>query len=268
MRGNNRLADAPDRIDRRVDMMSMMTTLSRLGANKEILTKALYCPSISRQQKAATIPWSLVPSRRAFAALITVLAIAWPAMQSLAAADEQELVRALTGGGHVLYFRHAPTDWSGHDNVRADGDWTSCDPDRMRQLSDEGRRVAREVGRALRRLAIPVGSVHSSPYCRCVQTAELLNLGPIETTRDILNARAAEYVGGRDALRQSARHRLGTPPPDGTNTVLVAHGNVFLLAAGERPPEGGAAIVRPRGDGQFEVLGTITADTWISLAAD
>lgn len=207
-------------------------------------------------------------NRRPLATLVTALGVLLGAMQPLPAADKHELVRALAEGGHVIYFRHAPTDWSGHDNVRADGDWTSCDPERMRQLSDEGRQIARKVGRALRRLDVPVGSVHSSPYCRCVQTAELLNLGPVETTRDILNARAAEYVGGRGALRTSARHRLGTPPPDGTNTVLVAHGNVFLLAAGERPPEAGAAVVRPHGDGEFEFLGTVTAGTWIALAAN
>lgn len=207
-------------------------------------------------------------NRRLLAALLAALAVLSGALQPLPAADERELVQALADGGYVLYFRHAPTDWSRHDDVRADGDWTSCDPDRMRQLSNEGRRITREIGRAMDRLGIPVDSVHSSPYCRCVQTAELLDLGPVTTTRDLLNARAAEYVGGRDALRTSARRRLGTPPPEGTNAVLVAHGNVFLLAAGARPPEAGAAIVRPRGDGEFDFLGTVTAETWIVLAGE
>lgn len=213
-------------------------------------------------------PGRQAPARRLLAAVLVAFGVLAGAAQPLPAADERELVRALGEGGHVIYFRHAPTDWSQHDAVRTDGDWTSCDPARMRQLSEEGRRIAREVGRAMHKLGIPVASVHSSPYCRCVETAELLDLGPVETTRDILNARAAEYVGGRDALRTSARRRLGTPPPEGTNAVLVAHGNVFLLAAGERPPEAGAAIVRPHGNGAFEFLGTVTAETWIALAGE
>lgn len=175
---------------------------------------------------------------------------------------------ALQGGGHVIYFRHARTDWSQHDDVRGAGDWTSCDPARMRQLSAEGRATARAVGEAMRRLAIPVGAVHASEYCRCVQTAELLDVGPVETTRDILNARAAGYIGGRDALARSARRRLSSVPPGGSNTVLVAHGNVFLLVAGERPPEGGAAVVRPEGDGDFTLLGILPAEAWIALAGD
>lgn len=201
-------------------------------------------------------------ARRRAALALAALAAAWAPAPGLAL-GEGELVAALQDGGHVLYFRHAETDWSRHDDVRAAGDWTSCDPERMRQLSDEGRETARAVGAAMRRLDIPVGAVYASEYCRCVQTAELLDLGPVETTRDILNARAAEYVGGRESLARSARQRLGRVPQDGSNTVLVAHGNVFLLVAGERPPEGGAAVVRPEGDGRFTVLGILAAEAWM-----
>lgn len=188
-----------------------------------------------------------------------------PAPQARAAAPG-ELVQTLRAGGYVLYFRHASTDWSQHDQVRGEGSWTSCDPAAMRQLSDAGRDRARRVGAAMRALEIPVGRVFASEYCRCVQTAELLDVGPVTTTRDILNARAAEFVGGPDALRRSARSRLATSPPEGRNTVLVAHGNVFVLAAGSRPPEGGAVVVRPMGGQSFEVLGTITAEDWIAVA--
>ena len=78
----------------------------------------------------------------------------------------ETLVEALRGGGYTLYFRHAATDWSLQDEVREAGDWTSCDPSRMRQLSDAGRATARAVGKAIRALHIPVGKVLASPYCR------------------------------------------------------------------------------------------------------
>lgn len=206
-------------------------------------------------------------ARRWAAIAVAALAAAVPPAPAVAL-TERELLAELQDGGHVIYFRHARTDWSQHDDVRAAGDWTSCDPERMRQLSEQGRDTARAVGAAMRRLEIPVATVLASEYCRCVQTAELLDLGPVETTRDILNARAAEYIGGRDRLARTARHRLGTAPPDGTNTVLVGHGNVFLLVAGERPPEGGAAVVHPEGDGEFTLLGILSAEAWTASAGD
>lgn len=205
------------------------------------------------------------PARWTAVVLLAVLGVAHGQTGTPVPAEQRRLVAELRDGGYVIYFRHAQTDWAQQDDVRGAGDWTSCDPERMRQLSDAGRRSARAVGRAMRRLDIPVSGVYASEYCRCVETAELLDLAPVETTRDILNARAAEYIGGTEALRASARRRLGTPPPEGSNTVLVAHGNVFLLAADQRPPEGGAAIVRPEGEARFTVLDVVPSAHWVAL---
>ncbi|KAA3630461.1 MAG: hypothetical protein DWQ09_00050 [Proteobacteria bacterium] len=177
------------------------------------------------------------------------------------------LLEALRRGGHVIYFRHAPTEWSQQDRVRNLDDCTSCDPLRMRQLSAEGRAMAQQLGAAIRQLKIPIGQVLASEYCRTRETAHLLGLGEVETTRDVINARVADYIGGRAALARTARARLTATPPAGTNTVIVAHGNVFLLAAGTRPSEAGAAIVRGDGRGGFSVVAMVGPEEWASLIA-
>lgn len=184
------------------------------------------------------------------------------------ATERGELVEALRAGGLVLYFRHAPTDWLDDDQLTSEGALSSCDRDQMRQLSDEGRDTARAVGEAIRTLKIPVASVYASEYCRTTETARLLALAPVETGRDVLNVRAAQYVGGREALAAKARTRLSTPPPAGSNVVLVGHGNVLMLLADVHPPEAGAAVVRPLGDGKFEVLGILAPQDWVQLAQD
>ena len=91
------------------------------------------------------------------------------------------LVEMLRQGGFNIYFRHAATDWSQADQVSKADDWTSCDPARMRQLSDTGRQIASTIGEAMRVLHIPVGHVFASPYCRTVETARLMQLGEVET---------------------------------------------------------------------------------------
>lgn len=200
---------------------------------------------------------------------VALAAIAASALSTPASAmDRAALIDALRGGGYVLYFRHAETDWSQQDRIDSAASLASCDATRMRQLSDQGRATARAVGAAMRRLRIPVAAVYASEYCRCVETAELLALGPVARTRDILNMRAAGYLGGREALAAKARARLSTPPPEGANVVLVAHGNVFLAVADTRPPEGGAAVVLPRGEGVFELVGTLSAQDWIAVTAE
>lgn len=178
------------------------------------------------------------------------------------------LLEVLRDGGYNLYFRHAATDWSQQDQVHAAGDWESCDPARMRQLSQEGRAAARAVGQAIRALDIPVGKVLSSPYCRTVETARLMNLGDVETTTDVMNMRVAAYFGGRSAIVARAQVRLSMLPGAGSNTVIVAHGNVAQAATPIYPQEGEGIVFYPDAAGGFRFIGRLTAGDWARLATE
>lgn len=206
---------------------------------------------------------SMPSPRRCLIGLALAALLLWPAA---GLALDPALVDSLRAGGYVLYFRHAGTEWSQSDRNH-DAGWDSCDPAQMRQLSEQGRDVARRLGAALRRLRIPVGRITASEFCRTRETARLLGLGPVETSRDLLNATHAEQVGGTEALRQRARRRLASPPPAGMNTVLVGHGNVFMLVADRRPVEAGAAILRPDGKGGFAVIAHVAPQEWIEFAS-
>ncbi len=180
----------------------------------------------------------------------------------------EALLQALQAGGYNIYFRHAQTDWSQSDHIAQAGDWTTCDSSRVRQLSDAGRRTARMVGEHIRTLRIPVGKVLASPYCRTVETAELMDLGVVETTTDIMNLRVAEYFGGRDAILKRARSRLAMRPPPGTNIALIAHGNVARGATDVYPDEAEAAVFQAHGAGGFTFVGRLTPAQWAELAKD
>jgi CheY-like chemotaxis protein len=82
---------------------------------------------------------------------------------------EGELIDALRRGGYVIYFRHAATNPDQADT--SDPKLGRCET--QRNLSADGRRMAREIGAAFQTLRIPVGKVVSSPYCRTVETATL-----------------------------------------------------------------------------------------------
>jgi broad specificity phosphatase PhoE len=205
-----------------------------------------------------------------FLALIaTLLSVGSPVRaQDTAVLTGKALVQELRAGGYNVYFRHAATNWSQNDHIRKAGDWTSCDPSRVRQLSDKGRRSARAVGSAMRALNIPVGRILASPYCRTVETAKLMNLGRVETTTDIVNLRVAAYFGGRDAIARRTQAQLATPPVNRTNTVLVAHGNVARHATQVYPDEGEGIVFRPHGKGKFTFVGRLTPSQWIRLAGE
>jgi virginiamycin B lyase len=170
-------------------------------------------------------------------------------------------VEGLRRGGYVLLFRHAATDFSMADETR---DLRDCT--RQRNLNAEGRRQSRMIGSAVRRLAIPVGDVLASPYCRTRDTARLA-FGRLRASSALLSARYLASPSAR--ARQPARLRrlLAAPPRRRTNTVLVSHAFAIDDATGVSLAEGEAAVVAPAGATRaFRVVATVEADEWTRLA--
>ena len=181
--------------------------------------------------------------------------------------DDAALLAALRQGGHNIYFRHVATDWSLSDDVRQADDLRSCDAARMRQLSDAGRADAIAIGEAMRRLRIPVSEVKASPYCRTVETARLMQLGEVIESDEVMNLRAASYVGGRGRVVETAQQLLASEPPGGGNRVIVAHGNVAREATPYYPGEGEALVFEPEKGVGFILRGRIPVNDWQRLMA-
>jgi len=198
---------------------------------------------------------------RLLASLFLLLPLSLPA----ASLTDQALLDVLRGGGYSLYFRHASTEWSQSDDVRKADDWLSCEPAQMRQLSERGRADAILVGDAIRRLGLPIATVVASPYCRTMETARLMKLGPVSATTEVMNLRSAEYFGGSEAVVASAQGLFARPPPRATNRVIVAHGNVARAAIRLYPDEGEALVLKADGNGGFSVIGRIKPGDWSRL---
>lgn len=168
-----------------------------------------------------------------------------------------QVLAELRHGGYVLYFRHAATDFSQNDErMRSYEDCSS-----QRNLTDNGRADARAASAAIRELGIPVERVLASPFCRTVETAQLL-FGRAEKLQEVRGGPAAPAGSERYA---ALRKILATPVPPRTNLVVVSHGNPFYSVAG--PPylaEGEAAIIRPLGT-NFRILARIRIGDWGTL---
>jgi broad specificity phosphatase PhoE len=168
-----------------------------------------------------------------------------------------ELLSELRKGGYVLYFRHTSTDFSQNDERMKS--YEDCG--HQRNLTDKGRAEARSVGATIRELGIPFGRVLTSPFCRTVETAQLL-FGRAEKMQEVRGGPAAPANADRYA---ALRRILATPVPGGTNLAVVSHGNPFISVAG--PPylaEGESAVVRAV-SGDFEVIGRIRIEDWGTL---
>src|SRR6266853_204386 len=182
-----------------------------------------------------------------------------PERSSLASRElpPAELLAELRKGGYILYFRHAATDFSQNDERMKSYD----DCDNQRNLIDKGRAYARAVGAAIRELRIPVERVLASPFCRTVETAQLV-FGRAEKMQEVRGGPNAPAGSERYA---ALRKIFATPVRAGSNLVVVSHGNPFYSVAG--PPylaEGEAAVIRTRG-ADFQVIARIRIDSWEGL---
>jgi len=170
-----------------------------------------------------------------------------------------QLLAELLNGGYILYFRHAATDFSQNDERMKSFE----DCAHQRNLVDRGRSDARAAAAAIRRLGIPVERVLASPFCRTVETAQLL-FGRAEKMEEVRGRPSAPA----DAERYAALRRiLATPVSPGSNLAIVSHGNPFYGVAG--PPylaEGEAAVIRPLG-ADFQVIARIRVDRWDALGS-
>jgi phosphohistidine phosphatase SixA len=185
-----------------------------------------------------------------------------PASKGLSGAA---LVQALRQGGYTIYFRHEATDWSQDDHIQKAGDWETCDANRARQLSAMGRQSAQATGEAMRALGIPFGRVLASPYCRTVETAKLMDVGEVESSEAVINMRVAQYFGGSAAIVATAQALLAQPSPKGSNTLIVAHGNVAQAATPVYPGEGEGVVFQEDGQGGFEFIGRVKPAKWKEL---
>jgi hypothetical protein len=183
-------------------------------------------------------------------AVLLVLA----ACRSLAAPDNA-LVEKLREGGYVLYMRHASTDFSQNDaNSRSFEDCSN-----QRNLTDKGRDEARAIGKHIKRLGIPVGTVLASPFCRTMETARLA----FGKATPMQEARGGPAQTEDPKRYEGLKKLLSSPVPKGDNRVISSHGNPFHALAG--PPylaEGEIAVVQPQGNGGFRVVGRIRLTDW------
>ena len=170
-----------------------------------------------------------------------------------AIADEAAVWTALRAGGHVALMRHAdaPGGFGDPPGFRVDDCAT------QRNLSAKGRADAARIGARLKPAGIAVEKILSSPWCRCMDTATLLALGPVEAEPTFGNVvvlrNQAETLaaGGRAAIdKWSGRGNL----------LVVTHGANIQALTGIQPASGEIVVVRSGSAGGREPVGRLLLD--------
>ena len=170
--------------------------------------------------------------------VIFALLLGFGSTAEIAAADEAASAwKALRAGGHVALMRHADAPGGAGDppGFRVDDCAT------QRNLSEKGRVDAAKIGERLKQEGIVFEKILSSPWCRCIDTANLLNLGAVETEATFGNV--VVLRDQREALTAGAR-ALVAKWNGPSNLIVVTHGANIAALTTLWPASGEIVVVR------------------------
>ena len=173
--------------------------------------------------------------RRVLLATLDLPATAW------ARQDSVVFWRLAREGGNVFLMRHASTEPGTGDPPN----FTLGNCATQRNLSERGRREAKQAGQRFASEKVQLARVSTSAWCRCVDTAQLA-FGDAKT--EVWPALNSFFQGqgdgdaqGREVLQAAGNLRA----PD--NWMLVTHQVNITAATGVFPAPGELVVVRPGG---------------------
>ncbi len=166
--------------------------------------------------------------------------VAWP---SVGLADGWA---ALEEPGAFAIMRHALAPGTGDPSELALGDCAT-----QRNLDDRGRAQARAIGAAFRARGVRFDAVLSSQWCRCRETADLLDLGAV-TEDPAFNS----FFRNRSEAPARTRAALALLADRGIRRMIVTHQVNISALTGQFTQSGEVLVVRHAGD-RLDVLGRI-----------
>lgn len=173
-------------------------------------------------------------------------------------------VAALKKGGFVIVMRHASSPREVPSPQTANPDNTRLE----RQLDAKGRQTATAMGDALRRLAIPIAEILSSPTYRAMETVRFTKLTGVVAANE-LGDQGQSMQGIGEAEAAWLRNRAAVAPRTG-NTLLVTHSPNLARAFpewGSSVADGESAVLRPDGRGGAALMARIKIEEWPTLAS-
>jgi broad specificity phosphatase PhoE len=162
----------------------------------------------------------------------------------------EDVITVMRGEGYILMIRHALAPGTGDPANFQIGDCST-----QRNLDSRGREQARAIGTWLRSAGITSARIYSSEWCRCLETAELLKMGPV-TKLAALNS-FYELPQNREPNLKALRNFIVRQPSEGPLIILVTHLVTISAISGEAVSPGEGVLIKLNPTTTFEVIGRL-----------
>lgn len=162
------------------------------------------------------------------------------------------LWESLRSGDAIAIMRHALAPGTGDPP-----DFNVDECNSQRNLSDAGKDQATRIGSRFHKNGIKRAQVYSSQWCRCLETAKLLDLGQVQSL-PIINSFFRQYEN-RETQTQALKQWITVKDHD-EPIVLVTHQVNISALTDVYPGSGEIVFIRLTAEGNVDVIGTIKTD--------
>ena len=208
---------------------------------RKIITP-IYVPLLTSNPKSAII----VFMRNLIATLGLTIAMLVANVWNACAGNLWDQLKA---GNHFALIRHAlAPGYSDPEQFNVE------DCNTQRNLNEEGRNQSKKIGDLFRSNSIKRALVYSSQWCRCLDTARLLDLGDV-TKLPALNSFFENFE--RETLQTMELKRWIETISFRTPTVLVSHQVNITALLGYTPESGEIIFVKRSSNKPLTITGTI-----------
>jgi phosphohistidine phosphatase SixA len=151
--------------------------------------------------------------------------------------------------GYVLLMRHALAPGVGDPPNLKVGDCST-----QRNLNEEGRTQAREMGQWLQRREIKILRVESSRWCRANETAKLLNIGTVRPNKNLDSLFQETNLNSHPQTANIKKRIINHRNTRGL-LIFVGHFVNFQAVAQTSLDSGEGVLVRATSTGEIKILG-------------
>jgi phosphohistidine phosphatase SixA len=151
--------------------------------------------------------------------------------------------------GYVLLMRHALAPGIGDPE-----NFNVNDCSTQRNLNDEGRKDAREIGSWLKRRDVKIFRVESSRWCRAKETAQLLDIGKVRPNKNF-DSLFRDPDPANHPQTAAIKKRIFNHRNTRGILVLVGHAVNIQTLTGTSVASGEGVLVRATPQGDLKVMG-------------
>ncbi len=159
---------------------------------------------------------------------------------------DKNLMNQLEDGGKLIFIRHAHAPGSGDPN-----NFNLNDCFTQRNLNDDGRKQAKNIGEFFKKNKIKIDKVLSSEWCRCTETAKIA-FKDFSTISFLNSFYSSKYVKNKDK-QVKALNEYVKKFKSNKNLILITH-YVLISEVLNYGPSSGEIVVS---DKNFNIIGSV-----------